>query len=155
MASFADVTAAVLEERRYQDYKWGNLNEHPHDLSTWLCLVNKKLRWAVDSFFGHDDREVVLSTLVEAVALGVAALEQHGIATPKHGSYPDHDMPGIWHAAKRLWPGLPREVEIYYKKGLAKTEEGFRMEWDIKDNKLWVTMDENITIRELVRPYIP
>ena len=64
-------------------------------------------------------------------------------------------MPGIWHAAKRLWPGLPREVEIYYKTGLAETEEGFRMEWDIKDNKLWVTMDENITIRELVRPYIP
>ena len=66
MASFADVTAAVLEERRYQDYKWGNLNEHPHDLSTWLCLVNKKLRWAVDSFFGHDDGEVVLSTLVNS-----------------------------------------------------------------------------------------
>ena len=29
------------------------------------------------------------------------------------------------------------------------------MEWDQKDNKLWVTMDENVTIRELVRPYLP
>lgn len=33
------VLAAVKDERKWQDQKWGTIEEHPHEVGSWLTIM--------------------------------------------------------------------------------------------------------------------
>jgi len=71
---------AIDDERAFQDQKWGDLHNRPHDLCTWFVIMEAELQEAKQAFLkeGHAN---ALCELLQAVTVGVAALEQHGVVT--------------------------------------------------------------------------
>ena len=75
-----DVCSAVRDERSYQDAKWGTVEEHPHDLGSWVLIMEGELQEAKDAFLNCQPDEM-LKEILQVVAVGVACLEQHGIVS--------------------------------------------------------------------------
>lgn len=81
---FAAVVDAVEIERRFQDGKWGPIETNPHTLAGWLLLMRKELDEAEMALIkGGTGRDAVmqeiLQEILQVVALGAAAIEQHGV----------------------------------------------------------------------------
>lgn len=75
---------AIKNERTYQDFKWGDIEQHPQDIAGWLLIVRKELEEAEHSWVkGNPDES--LKELLQVVATGIAALEQHGIVERDYG----------------------------------------------------------------------
>lgn len=74
------VYEAIEKERRYQDKKWGTIEENPHSLERWLAIMQGELSEAIDAFY-DETREDVLAEIIQVVAVGHACLEQHGIVS--------------------------------------------------------------------------
>jgi len=100
-ASPHGVAAAIRKERRRQDRKWGNIDEHPHTVDEWLAIISTELGEAYKELLAHPNeyaqpinaanriaRAQALTDLMREVlhvtAVGVACLEQHGL--PKESS---------------------------------------------------------------------
>jgi len=78
--SFNDVTRAVISERIYQDDMHGPIESAPHELGTWLILIEAELAEAKHAIIkGGSGRNGLRSELVQVAALCFAALEQHGL----------------------------------------------------------------------------
>ena len=77
--SIAAVTGAIWRERLYQDQKWGELEQHPHEVGAWLTLMRRELREAEDAWCTNRGDEHALREVLQVIALGVACLQQHGI----------------------------------------------------------------------------
>ena len=75
---------AVIDERRFQDEKWGPLfNGGSHTIGEWLLLIEDELIEAKRSLIkGGTGRDSVRSEIVQIAALAVSCLEQHGTADP-------------------------------------------------------------------------
>jgi hypothetical protein len=67
---------AIDRERDYQDRKWGLPN---HDLPGWLLILESELNEAKQAWVKGHGNEDCLRELLQVVAVGVAALEQHGV----------------------------------------------------------------------------
>lgn len=79
-ASYKEVATAIEEERCYQDGKWGTPDEHPHDVGAWVTIMRCELREAEDAWMKGTDDDA-LAEIVQVVAVGFAALQQHGVHT--------------------------------------------------------------------------
>lgn len=71
------VHGAIQRERAYQDTKWGNIQEKPHDVPGWLLIMRKELEEAEAAWMKGSDADA-MRELLQVVAVGVAAMEQHG-----------------------------------------------------------------------------
>jgi len=70
------VTAAILDERKYQESKWPG---HRHSTGEWLLIMRKCLDDAQRAWvYGHGDDSAALHEIRQVVAVGVAAMTQCG-----------------------------------------------------------------------------
>ena len=70
---------AVEREREYQDRKWGAVKEHPHTVGEWLLIMEKELAEAKDAWCTQRGERGAMEELLQVVATGFAAMEQHGV----------------------------------------------------------------------------
>ena len=75
LTSRSDVYQAIDRERQYQDDKFGSVDQNPHNLYQWICILWEEVEEAVRAA-NADDK---LRELVQAAAVIVACLEQHGL----------------------------------------------------------------------------
>jgi hypothetical protein len=74
----ADAFDLIRAERAYQDSKWGTVDEQPHEVGSWLLIAQAHLAEAAHEWVGQATDVPALVSLVKAVAVGVACLDQHG-----------------------------------------------------------------------------
>ncbi|MEW6048847.1 MAG: hypothetical protein AB1609_20615 [Bacillota bacterium] len=74
-----DVFRAIQSERRYQDAKWGSIDEHPHSVGEWLLILGSELNEAMDAWVRHGGDRDALREILQVAAVAVACLEQHGV----------------------------------------------------------------------------
>lgn len=70
---------AVLQERNYQDKKWGSVQDRPREVGTYLTLMRALLNNAEQAFAKNAGDEPALTELRKVVAVGLACFEQHGV----------------------------------------------------------------------------
>jgi hypothetical protein len=70
-----DILTAINNERAFQDLKYG---DSKHDLMLWVRIMAKELAEAEHAII-KEPREAALREILQVVAVGVAALQQHGI----------------------------------------------------------------------------
>lgn len=110
----ADALAAVIGERSHQDRQWGDIDQRPREVGTYLTLMRKKLADAEAAFCDSDNDHDALDNLRKVVALGVACFEQHGVPSrmvpaaakapaaspykrnPKLAGYDNKEVTGMW-----------------------------------------------------------
>lgn len=101
------VLAAVIDERTYQDQKWGTVDENPHTVGEWLLIAEAELAEAKAAWLKTGDmqpvlaevRQVAIDTLSsidmlspsateyngrQNIGVAVACLEQHGVRFRQH-----------------------------------------------------------------------
>jgi hypothetical protein len=79
MSTKSIVFEAIARERDYQDAKWGTIQERPHTVGEWLLIAEHELQEAKDAWCTGRGDEGALEELLQAITVGVACLEQHGI----------------------------------------------------------------------------
>ncbi len=75
----AAVISAIVNERAYQDAKWGTIQERPREVGTYLTLMRALLTDADRAYAKSKGDEPALNELRKVIAVGVACLEQHGV----------------------------------------------------------------------------
>lgn len=81
MATRTHVYAMLDRERRYQDAQFGG---RPHEIPSWLMLARREMEEAEEKWC-RGDEEGAKAEVVQACAVLVAGLEQHGPAEePRH-----------------------------------------------------------------------
>lgn len=83
-----EAIAAVLEEREYQDDRWGTADTH--DVGGFLTLIRVALRHAEDAFAKDSERS--LDYVRKIAALAVACMEENGVVTRQQFSTPIADL---------------------------------------------------------------
>jgi hypothetical protein len=73
-----DVYAFIDKERTYQDAKWGTIQQHPHEVGSWLLIMDQLLADARQEWTRGPGDYGALDELRKVVAVGVACMEQHG-----------------------------------------------------------------------------
>lgn len=77
---FAAVVNAIEIERHFQDGKWGPIETNPHTLAGWLLVMRKELDEAEMALIkGGVGRDAVMQEILQVIAVGCAAIEQHGL----------------------------------------------------------------------------
>lgn len=85
------VLGAVLNERQFQDEKYGPVRDSvtqvdgpgSHSVGEWILLLEAELNEAKLALIkGGSGRNSLRSELIQVIALGFAALEQHGLRDP-------------------------------------------------------------------------
>lgn len=79
------VLEAVKRERAFQDTRWGTPQQNLHTLEEWIGLIEEELWEAMDAQ-EHGDIWNTLREILQAVAVGVACLEQYGLAEREEAS---------------------------------------------------------------------
>ncbi len=72
------VFLAIRDERARQDAKWGDVEQHPHEVGAWLTILRGKLADAEKAWRSRCGDGPALAEVLKVVAVGVACLEQHG-----------------------------------------------------------------------------
>ena len=90
----ADVMAAVIGERSYQDRKWGTIQQHPHEVGGYLTIMRKLLTDAEAAWSSSRGDEVALNELRKVVAVGVACMEQHWVPSRMTSAEPPINLEG-------------------------------------------------------------
>jgi NTP pyrophosphatase (non-canonical NTP hydrolase) len=78
MSTRAWIYEAIDRERAFQDGKWGDIKRHPHSLQDWVNIMVKELGEAAIAIVEGRSRDA-RRELLQVIAVGVAALEQHGV----------------------------------------------------------------------------
>lgn len=84
-----DVFQAIKDERAYQAKRWGlrlvdgTFLEVKHSVGEWLVFMHNHLQEAMHKITREPTAEGALASLQQVTALGIAALEEHGVATRK------------------------------------------------------------------------
>ena len=98
-----DVLAAVIGERTYQDRKWGTIEEHPHEVGSWLTIMRQLLTDAERAYMSQRGDLSALDELRKVVAVGVACMEQHGVPSRfRPGQEPPINLEGYREAGSAL-----------------------------------------------------
>ena len=77
------VFKAVSDEREYQDSKWGTIEEHPHEVGSWLLVIKGELDEAIEAWQKGGGDRLALQEVVQVAATSFACLEQHGLGFPR------------------------------------------------------------------------
>jgi len=93
-ATQADVLAAVIGERVFQDRKWGTVEQHPHEVGSWLTIMRQLLNDAERAYMSQRGDKGALDELRKVVAVGVACMEQHGVPSRITNSNPPINLEG-------------------------------------------------------------
>lgn len=75
----AEIFQAIEREREYQVRKWGTIEQNPHTVFEWLGIMQKELSEAQIAWIENEGDKEALRELLQAVAVGIACLEQHGV----------------------------------------------------------------------------
>ncbi|WP_026600512.1 hypothetical protein [Methylomonas sp. 11b] len=78
MSTREEVYVAINEERDYQDMKWGAIDEHSHEVGSWLTIMRYLLGKAESAYTTAHGDSASLDEIRQLVAVGVACMEQHG-----------------------------------------------------------------------------
>ncbi len=83
MPTLEEVFAAIQRERDFQTKKWGPLEDRPHEIASWLLIMEEEMREAKQGWLKVDGRNGVegssLEEILQVIAVGCACLQQHGI----------------------------------------------------------------------------
>lgn len=72
------VLSAIHDERVFQNRKWGSIEEHPHEVGSYITIMRKLLNDA-EQCFSVDSNDIrALDEIRKVVAVGIACMEQHG-----------------------------------------------------------------------------
>jgi hypothetical protein len=77
-----EVFNAISNERIYQDRKWGTIEQHPHEVGSWLTIMRQLLNDAERAYMSERGDIGALDEILKVVSTGVACMEQHG-AVPR------------------------------------------------------------------------
>lgn len=72
----------VKEERAHQEEKWGTNEENPHTVLEWAHIMVSEAKEAMDEWMGQGGMltyHEVMNELLQATAVGWAAMEQHSV----------------------------------------------------------------------------
>lgn len=75
----SEISEAIDRERGYQDAKWGTIDEHGHTVGEWLLIMERELSEAKQAWCSRRGDAGALEELLQAVAVGVACMSQHGV----------------------------------------------------------------------------
>jgi NTP pyrophosphatase (non-canonical NTP hydrolase) len=78
MDNIQAIIDAIIRERMYQDRKWGTIEQHPHTVGEWLLIMKGELDEAILAWQKGKGDAGALKELLQVVAVGFAAMEQHG-----------------------------------------------------------------------------
>lgn len=78
MVERKEVYGVINDERVYQDRKWGTIEEHPHEVGSWVTIMRQLLNDAERAYMTQRGDMGALDEIRKVVAVGVACLEQHG-----------------------------------------------------------------------------
>ncbi|QFY42945.1 hypothetical protein F6R98_10250 [Candidatus Methylospira mobilis] len=73
------IYSAINDERVYQNRKWGTIEQHPHEVGSWLLIMRQLLSDAERAYMSQSGDTGALDELRKVVAVGVACMEQHGV----------------------------------------------------------------------------
>lgn len=77
---FEEAVKELEAERDYQDTKWGPVDRNGHSIGEWILLLEAELNEAKLALIkGGEGRDNVMHEILQVAALGVAAVQQHGI----------------------------------------------------------------------------
>jgi hypothetical protein len=79
LTSQADVLAAIVRERQYQDDTRGPTTTRLHDVGAWLTLARYQMRAAEAAWSTQPSDAEALRELLQAAEIITACLEQHGV----------------------------------------------------------------------------
>lgn len=75
-----EVFNSVLEERMYQDAKWGSLEEKQQSIAGYLLILEAELEEAKAGWMKNKEgRHSALSEILQIAAVACACLQQHGV----------------------------------------------------------------------------
>lgn len=74
----ANIFHAIARERLYQDRKYGTPEQRDLSASTYLLIMRKELDEAMIAMVEEGFDQAMIE-LLQVVAVGVAAMEQHGV----------------------------------------------------------------------------
>jgi hypothetical protein len=82
-----DAICAILEERDFQDAKWGTPQRTGgHTLGEWAILLEFELNEFKQALVkGGEGRDSAHSELIQIAAVALSALEQHGVVNSNEG----------------------------------------------------------------------
>jgi hypothetical protein len=86
--AFGHIVGAIRKEREYQDRKYGQLSQHPHDVGAWLTIMRCELREAEEAWTKGNSDDAALCEVLQVVAVGVACMEQHKVVSRNELSHP-------------------------------------------------------------------
>jgi len=72
------ILEAIVNERLYQDRKYGTPERRHLSVGTYLLIMRKELEEAISAMI-QGDQNGAMSELLQVVAVGVAAMERHGV----------------------------------------------------------------------------
>jgi len=78
MSTRQEVFSTINDERVFQDRKWGTIQEHPHEVGSWLTIMRQLLNDAERAYVSQRGDFGAIDELRKVVAVGVACMEQHG-----------------------------------------------------------------------------
>jgi len=73
------VYVTIDSEREFQDRKWGNIGQHPHEVGGWITIMRKLLNDAEQAWASSAGDYQALEEIRKVVAVGVACCEQFGV----------------------------------------------------------------------------
>lgn len=73
----------IDSERRYQDLKWGAIEQHPHEVGSWILILSAHVRDAMEAWGSAPNDHQALEEVRKIASIAVACMEQHG-ARPRH-----------------------------------------------------------------------
>lgn len=86
LRAVSEAESAVDKERRFQDMKWGTIEENGHSLAEWVLIAEAELIEAKGAVIkGGSGRNSVRAEIIQTMAVLRAALEQHGVEDDHDG----------------------------------------------------------------------
>lgn len=74
-----NVYSAIDSERDFQDARWGTVEQHPHEVGSWILIMEKLLADAREAWAGNAGDAKALDEIRKVAAVAVACGEQHGL----------------------------------------------------------------------------
>lgn len=73
-----EVYRVIDGERDHQDKKWGSIEKHPHEVGSWILIMESLLDDARKGWQSAQGNTAALDEIRKVVSVGVACIEQHG-----------------------------------------------------------------------------
>lgn len=81
MITRSEVFSAINGERDHQDKKWGSIGDHPHEVGSWILIMESLLADARKAWQSATGDRDALDEIRKVAGTAVACMEQHGVPT--------------------------------------------------------------------------